>query len=418
MVRFRHIFLDVARLFWLVCTAALWVFWLVSVPLFLQRAAAGALPTPVINGLSPAQLAAEGAASWGVTVATWSWINTAVNGATFLVFTMVAFLIWQRVRTSFGLLTAYILLLGGSAFMNMVIYSVQLSPVALDAWELGSIVWVLFFPWLYLFPNGRAVPRRILWALGPLFGLFASLFLLNICTIFLADNHPFTQSIAPLQSVFDVLIFPMFLLVFSAQVYRYVKVSDLVERQQTRWFIFGLGIIFVPQMVLALLLDYPAELDTISFAALPIGIGISILRYRLWDIDVIIRKTLIYAVLTGLLVMVYLGIVVLLQSVLAAVSGQQSPIVIVVSTLVIAALFAPLRTRVQDVIDRRFFRKKYDAQQVLAKFAQTARDETDMDVLTAELLHVVQEAMQPEGAGIWLRAQNGGDLRNEQQKPG
>jgi hypothetical protein len=105
-----------------------------------------------------------------------------------------------------------------------------------------------------------------------------------------------------------------------------------------------------------------------------------------------------------LLALVYFGMVVLLQNVFNSVSGQQSPIAIVISTLVIAALFAPLRRRVQAVIDRRFYRQKYDAQQVLAQFAITARDETDMDKLTAELVGVVQETLQPEQVSIWLRS--------------
>ncbi len=122
-----------------------------------------------------------------------------------------------------------------------------------------------------------------------------------------------------------------------------------------------------------------------------------------YDYSSIIRKILVYAVLTGLLALVYFGMVVLLQSVFDSVTGAQSPIAIVISTLVIAALFNPLRQRVQAVIDRRFCRKKYDAQQVLAQFAQTARDEVVMDVVQAELLRIIQETLQPKTAVIWIK---------------
>jgi hypothetical protein len=188
---------------------------------------------------------------------------------------------------------------------------------------------------------------------------------------------------------------------------------DAVSRAQMRWvmsgFILGLGL-FMFNFPLAfglisdpLLLNFALIVSDLGILVIGIFLSIAVLRYRLYDIDVIIRKTLVYTVLTGLLALVYFGTVVLLQSVFDSITGTQSPIAIVLSTLLIAALFTPLRRRIQAVIDRRFFRKKYDAQQVLAQFAQTARDETDMAALQAELLRVVQETLQPENVSIWLK---------------
>jgi len=137
--------------------------------------------------------------------------------------------------------------------------------------------------------------------------------------------------------------------------------------------------------------------------------SIAIMRYRLWDIDLVIRRTLQYSLLSGLLALAYFGSVVVLQRIFTALTGQgQNQLVAVVSTLAIAVLSAPLRRRVQDVIDRRFYRKKYDAAKTLAAFAATCRDETDLDKLAESLTNVVQETMQPESVSLWLKPTDDG----------
>jgi hypothetical protein len=209
----------------------------------------------------------------------------------------------------------------------------------------------------------------------------------------------------------------------GVQVYRYRRVSTFRERQQTKWVVFGLsiGVIgFVLFLVLGNAFLPPALLqssvittfvaDTIIYGFLlliPISIAIAILRSRLYDIDVLINRTLVYVTLTvtltATLALIYIGSIIVLQSLLRSVINQNSDVAIVVTTLVIYALFQPLRSRIQSIIDRRFYRKKYDAARTLAAFSATLRQEVDLDQLREQLLAVVQETMQPEHVSLWLR---------------
>jgi hypothetical protein len=140
-----------------------------------------------------------------------------------------------------------------------------------------------------------------------------------------------------------------------------------------------------------------------SYAGVPIAVGIAVLRYRLYDIDFLINLTLVYVPLTAALALIYVGGVVALQAILRALSGQESTLAVVASTLAIAALFNPLRRRVQAFVDRRFYRGKYDAAKTLTAFNARLREETDLEALSDDVLGVVRETMQPTHVSLWLR---------------
>ena len=274
---------------------------------------------------------------------------------------------------------------------------------------LQTIGFTLFIIYFYVFPDGRFKPgwTRLAAVL---------MFVFAISYPFCKQCNPFsTQSIIPLGILGSFLLLGLF-----AQIYRYLRLSSPLQRQQTKWVIFGFAllvggtaIVILPRILFSSITFggtigalYDFIIIPVAFLlqlSVPVTFLLAITHYRLWDVDIILRKTLQYSILTGLLLLIYFGLVLLLQSIFDSVSGQQSPVAIVLSTLVIAALFTPLRKRVQAVIDRRFFRKKYDAQQVLAQFAQTVRDETDIASLESELSHVLQETLQPELVSLWLK---------------
>jgi hypothetical protein len=320
-------------------------------------------------------------------------------------FTVAGAIFWRKSGEWLASLVALALLTFGAAFPDPLDGLEQQQPV----WSLpinliratAVISFVLMF---YLFPDGRFVPRwtRILslvWAPWAAAG-------------FLGSDVLSGPSVYLYYGVLGAGVF--------AQIYRYRHVSNPIQQQQTKWVVFGfstailvfLGLNFVGQLappslrqsVLPLLFWLPAYY--LFMLLIPLSFGLAILRYRLWDIDLLINRTLVYGTLTAALLLVYFGSVVLLQQLFRALTGQQSELAIVVSTLAIVALFNPLRRRIQTGIDRRFYRRKYDAAQTLAVFSATVRDEVDLDKLTGALLAVVEETMQPAHVSLWLKPSN------------
>jgi divalent metal cation (Fe/Co/Zn/Cd) transporter len=328
-------------------------------------------------------------------------------------FLVAVLLFWRKADDVMALsisffLLAYSITLAGPLEHIQGIYNLPDSIIVVAHSFLLTISIIAF---AFLFPNGRFVPLWTRWAL--LVAIIAFLLLTTTPT-----DQWFTSS-SFLQIMVTTVIAISWILGAYAQVYRYRNVSNYSERQQTKWVMFGI-LLYQSLLLLAAVMAELIPTDSLSgvsragweslntivwwlsFCILPVTIFIAILRYNLYDIDIIIRRTLVYGALTLLLVVVYFGSVVLLQQVFRALTGQDSPIAIVISTLVIAALFNPLRNRIQEAIDRRFYRRKYNAQQALAAFATTARDEVDMDKLTASLLDVVEETIQPETTSLWI----------------
>jgi MFS family permease len=268
---------------------------------------------------------------------------------------------------------------------------------------------------LLVFPDGRFVPSGVRWlAIVWFIYLAVSLVIPDLRFKFSIVWQSFTD----LLSLGFVLVF--LLSVALVQVNRFRNHADRVQRQQSRWAVYGIGLgmglmvlvslplVFVPIFDLppaAVLVAKMAAFTVILLAAIlfAMAFAAAILYSRLWDIDIIIQRTFSYGLLTSALVSIYFSSVVLLQALFGGLAGQaNSPLITVVSTLAIAALFNPLRTRIQDFIDQRFYRRKYDAEQTLSRFAAAARDEVDFEVLTVAILGVVDEAMQPDYVSLWI----------------
>ena len=291
---------------------------------------------------------------------------------------------------------------------------------------LGATIWfTVFFPSFTLlalvFPVVKAPMRRFP-RLVPLlvYGVPIVLSAPSIARVVIERNSSGFEG-ATIVFVAVGLFFVGTLIV--SLVHSFVTIKEPIARAQLRWAALGVGGsygVLILSLIATNLVPMDASsrdtfLDSVGLLGilLPISLAIAILRYRLFDIDIIIRRTLIYSVLTAMLAFLYFGSVVVLQQRFRGITGQGSDVAIIISTLAIAALFNPLRHRVQDVIDHRFFRRKYDAQKVLAAFGATARDEVDLNKLTSELVGVVQETMQPAHVSLWLKKTEDGRRRTE-----
>ena len=343
--------------------------------------------------------------------------TSAYLGASLACLVLAGILFWRKGEERMTVFVSFFLLVFGVVMtgpFEMVLGAIRPESLGL-AWALQNALIAPLAVLFYLFPDGRFVPGWTRWlaiALAP-WTLLMLIF-------------PAPSWLSPTPLVAILWVFCTLSIIF-AQVYRYRRVSTPAQRQQTKWVVvgfvgwtfvlLGIGVVFyisppslpggqlsVADMVFIFVLriSWP-----IGLSLIPLSMGIAVLRYRLWDIDILIRRTLVYSVLSVLLALIYFGGVVLVQQLTRSISAS-SDLAIVVSTLAIAALFFPLRRRVQNALDRRFFRRKYDAQKVLAQFAATARDETDLEKLTARLVEVVQETMQPAHVSLWLKPTIGG----------
>jgi hypothetical protein len=346
----------------------------------------------------------------GLSLDSYALLNVAIDKIGDLVWFAVGALIFlRRSDDRMALLTSLFLVAFGTLAIDTTDAETLISSQ--PAWWLpvrgveivGEVCGTLFF---LLFPNGRFVPRWTRW-------LAVAFIAFQVAQI----PFPELYSGSPaLESMYLLVFVGMVVSLCWSLVYRYRRVFSSAQRQQTKWVVFGtaLGVAgtFPSQLPLDLNLvggDTPLVLlvlnmgFTLSFLLVPLSIGVAVLRSHLFDIDVLINRTLVYGLLTAMLALVYFGGIVVLQRVFVGLTGEQSTLAVVACTLVIAALFNPLRRRIQGFIDRRFYRSKYDARKTLEAFSAKLRDETDLDALSEDLLGVVRETMQPAHVSLWLR---------------
>ena len=410
-LRGRRLFL--VRVVWLVVFVLAIGLFFTSIPAFYDSLIKATDPS-----INPATLRSNLEAV-GVSIDFYATFQLSLNVTSVLVWCAVgAVIFWRRSDDWMAVFTSLCLILFSTFTLDDVPlalaerYSNLWLPVYLFAF-FGSISFILFF---FLFPDGRFVPRWMRW--------IPIVWTAHEMAYYFFPNSVFnTYRSLPTLDVVIISIF--FCIGMGSQVYRYRRVSSPLQRQQTKWVVFGIVSAVLGAIGFAIplnsfptfeqygsLFSFVFEAGTAgSLLLIPLSIGVAILSHRLWDVDIIINRTLVYSALTVSLALLYFGGIVLLQGVgnvvlqvpFRALIGQESALAVVVSTLVIAALFNPMRRHIQAFIDRRFYRRKYDARKTLQAFSAKLSHETDLDALSGDLVGVVRETMQPAHVSLWLR---------------
>jgi hypothetical protein len=345
---------------------------------------------------------------------------------------LVGFLIIRRVPGN--IVGPLLILWAGTVAFGGVRKEIGPVPFALFSFYEVTIGWLALFSMVLHFPDGKIYPPGAAPWLYPLLGSWGILGMLinsSNSTLYTGQANPFSlpalQNLNGFFTWITILVgSPGMLMVLVSPWLRYRK-GSYRERQQIKWLaLFGgiltagtiLGFIVYPLITGGEMFSRENTLSSLLFFTAmglfpPLAIGIAVLRHRLWDIDLIIRRTLVYSILTVILSLIYFGSIAGLQSLFTTVIGHESPAAIVLSTLAIAASITPLRKRIQEYIDRSFYRHKYNAEQVVASFSTTLRDEVDLAGLTNSILEVVEETMKPELVSLWLREV---DLQSREQQ--
>jgi hypothetical protein len=345
---------------------------------------------------------------------------------------MAALIVWFHPHNPVGWLLAILMpivamdqiLFGYAAYSDTLTtgplprVDVALIWLKFSAMPFGILIFTLS---LLVLPNGRFLSKSWRWVAGA--AIVALPLYLVMKTLEPGPINTYPSAVSPL-AVSDsqwVILRPFMWLAITVITICFgaglvclisrLRQAGTVERQQLKWmaappFLFIIGIplvVFGQYEESGNLFHAGGFFHMLAATGMMFAMAIALFKYRLYDIDIIINRTLVYSLLTLLLAAIYFSSVVLMEQLFRFLTGQESPLAVVVSTLLIAGLFNPLRRRIQGFIDRRFYRRKYDAVKTLAAFSETARDEVDLDVLMAELMNVVEVAMQPKKLSLWIR---------------